>query len=115
MSAGEPASYLTLEAGTQVVSADGRPIGTVVHVLADEEKDIFDGLVVDTETGLRFADAPHVADIRAGTVTLSLTAAQAASLPEPSANPPALDSGNDLDSGLHHRLRRAWDLISGNY
>ena len=76
---------------------------------------IFDGLVVDTETGPRFADAPHVADIRAGAVTLSLTAAQAASLPEPSANPPALDSGDDLDSGLHHRLRRAWDLISGNY
>lgn len=48
-------------------------------------------------------------------MTLSLTAAKAASLPEPSANPPALDSGDDLDSGLYHRLRRAWDLISGNY
>lgn len=43
MSADEPASYLTLEAGTEVVSADGRRIGTVRHVLADEENDIFDG------------------------------------------------------------------------
>lgn len=115
MSAGEPASYLTLEEGTEVLSSDGRRVGTVRHVLADEEKDIFDGLVLDTEAGPRFADAPHVADVRAGAVKLSLTAAQAASLPEPSANPPALDSGDDVDSDLHHRLRRAWDLISGNY
>lgn len=115
MSAGEPASYLTLAEGTAVLSADGHRIGTVRHVLADEEKDIFDGLVLETEAGSRFADASHVADLRADAVTLSLSAAEAASLPEPSANPPALDPGDDVDSGLQHRLRRAWDLISGNY
>jgi hypothetical protein len=40
---GNPVSYLTLEAGTDVVSSDGDVVGKVEHVLADTENDIFDG------------------------------------------------------------------------
>ena len=39
MGSDEPASYLTLERGARVVSADGHEIGTVDHVLRDEDAD----------------------------------------------------------------------------
>jgi hypothetical protein len=116
MDAGRPASYLTLEDGTGVWSSDDREVGTVAHVLADEEKDIFEGLVLDTGDGHRFVEAEQVDELREGRVVLRIPAMRVAGLPEPSANPAALDAyGGDLDSGLHSRLRRAWDLISGNY
>jgi hypothetical protein len=115
MEVGRPASYLTIEKGAEVLSSDGRRVGTMAHVLADEDKDIFEGLVLDTADGHRFVDADHVAALREGTVTLSISAARAAGLPQPSSNPPAMDAGGDLEGELHSRLRRAWDLISGNY
>ncbi len=120
MEAGEPASYLTLEEGAEVFSSDGERVGTVQHVLADAEVDVFDGLVIDVQAGpggLRFADAPQVAEIREGAVTLELTAAQIAELPEPSENPAVIEHHGEEDtpSPLQRKLRRAWDLISGNY
>jgi len=53
---GQPASYLTLADGTPVVTSDGSELGTVTHVLAVEEDDIFDGLVIQTGSGHRFVD-----------------------------------------------------------
>ena len=116
--AGEPVSYIALEEGTEVRSADGERIGKVAHVLADFEDDIFDGIVIDAEGGgHRFADADLVAEIRSGAVTLALDAEGCRSLPEPSANPAAMEVGADetVDDGLRDKLRRAWNLISGNY
>ena len=75
-------SYLTLEEGATVRAADGTEIGTVRHVLADSSADIFDGLVIDTDDGHRFVDAPEVARITRARVTLSIDAAEAAKLPE---------------------------------
>ena len=117
---GAPTSYLTLEPGTPVFTSDGTEFGRVEHVLADPDADIFDGLVIDTRRGpggLRFVDAPQVADIAAGGVTLTLDRAGVDALPEPSANPAALraDPDDTADSDLTRKLRRAWDLISGNY
>ena len=116
MDAGRPASYLTLADGTEVWSSDDRKVGTVAHVLADEEKDIFEGLVLDTGDGHRFVEAEQVGEMTEGRVLRTIPAMRAAGLPEPSANPAALDpGGGGLESELHGRLRRAWDLISGNY
>ncbi len=39
-------SWLALEAGTKVLSQDGRLVGHVTHVLGDLEEDIFDGIGV---------------------------------------------------------------------
>ena len=44
---------------------------------------IFDGIVVKTEKGDRFVDAPEVARITLRQVTLTIDAAEAAELPEP--------------------------------
>jgi hypothetical protein len=117
MDLGEPTSYLTLDEGTPVLTCDGEQIGTVTHVLADANADIFDGLVIDTQRGHRFADAPEVASLHERGVTLTLDAAQAAKLPPPHANPASLHAGPDdtVPEHLHDKLRRAWQVISGDY
>ncbi len=120
MEAGEPASYLTLEEGAEVFSSDGERVGAGQHVLADPEIDIFDGLVIDVQPGpggLRFVDAPQVGEVREGAVVLALPAARVAELHEPSDNPAVIEhhGEEDSESPLQGKLKRAWDLISGNY
>lgn len=120
MSSEDPVSYLTLEEGTDVFCADSERVGVVQHVLADPELDIFDGLVIDVTMGpggVKFVDAPYVADIRENSVHLTISSAEVETLPEPSANPTALEhhGSEDTEGGLEAKLRRAWDLISGNY
>ena len=48
---------------------------------------------------------------------LALSAAEAEALPEPSENPPTMgaDPSDVEPPGLGDKLRRAWDLLSGNY
>jgi hypothetical protein len=122
--AGDPASYLTLEEGTKVFSSDGEEVGKVAHVLAVEEDDIFDGIVIDPSWlpgGHVFADAAEVQEIRSDAVTLKLDAERSRSLPQPSDNPAAMEVGpddmakEDLGDETKDKLRRAWDRISGNY
>jgi hypothetical protein len=114
----EPASYLTLEPGTDVISADGERVGAVEHVLRDEATDIFDGLVIDVMLGpggFHFVDAPEVAEIRADAVVLTTLAADVTQLPKPSANPAVMEHHGieDSESKLEHKLRRAWEIVSG--
>jgi hypothetical protein len=122
--AAEPSSYLTLEAGTKVLSSDGEQIGEVAHVLAVEEDDIFDGIVIDATWlpgGHVFADAAEVQEIRTDAVTLKLDAEACRLLPQPSDNPAVMEVGaddmakDDLGDETKDKLRRAWDRISGNY
>lgn len=120
----ERIAYTALEPGTEVLGADGKRVGEVTHVLADFERDIFDGVVIDPSwrPGRHvFADATLVAEIRADSVTLTIDAEACRTLPEPAENPAAVGATPDatVDSGigdeLRDKLRRAWDLISGNY
>ena len=121
MDIGEPVSYYALEHGARVYSSDGEDIGIVEHVLADEELDVFDGIVVDARSGpggWRFADAEQVAEIGTKAVALTLDAQAARRLPEPGANPSALESHGAEDAPapeLQAKLQRAWDLISGKW
>jgi uncharacterized protein YrrD len=115
---GSPSSYLALEKGVTVYSSDGKELGKVEEVLAVPSLDVFDGFVIDTSVlpgGHRFVDAPEVDEIYERGVVLKVDAAEAENLPEPSANPGALEVGSDdmVAGGRHDKLRRAWDLISG--
>jgi hypothetical protein len=117
---GDPTSYLELRDGVPVLSADGQEVGTVEHVLADEGSDIFDGLVIDARLGPgghRFADAAQVEAMYERGVVLTVDADAAARLPEPGPNPAVLEADPDdtAPDGLRDKLRRAWDLLSGNY
>jgi len=120
MDLGDPISYLVLADGTPVLSADGQEIGRVEHVLADDGKDIFDGIIVDMRAGPgghRFADADDVQAIYERGVVLKQDADAAAALPEPSDNPTALGAapGDTSESQVTAKLRRAWDYLSGRY
>jgi hypothetical protein len=118
---GAPTSYLVLTEGTPVFSADQHEIGTVVHVLADEHEDVFDGIVIDTRgPAHRFADAANVEAIHEYGVILKGDQRACEALPEPSANPAVMtDEPADPERGesgeLQDKLRRAWDWLSGNY
>ena len=79
---GHAISYKVLGRGTPVWTSDEVEIGTVRHVLENDREHIFDGIVVDTPQGQRFVDAPEVARITERRVTLSIDAAEAATLPE---------------------------------
>lgn len=119
MDLGEPSSYLALPAGTPVYSSDGEQVGTVKHVLAAEEEDVFDGIVIGEHAfgaGHRFADADDIEEIFDRGVVLRLDAAACAGLPEPSANPAVMhdDPAESRSDLRRERLMRAWDRISGN-
>ncbi len=115
---GAPTSFLTLPKGVPVFSSDGEEIGKVEYVLSAPNIDIFDGIVLDTSVlpgGHRFVDAPEVAEIYERGVVLTIDAATARNLPQPSANPGSIDvDPGDLAKGERQsKLSRAWDLISG--
>jgi hypothetical protein len=111
---------MTLSEGVAVYSRDGHLLGEVEHVLAEPDKDIFDGIVFPAAApagGHRFVDAPEVDRIHERGVLLALDAADAERLPKPSANPATMSSEPDdtAEGELERKLRRAWDLISGRY
>ena len=118
MDLGAPSSYMALADGTEVYSSDGERLGAVEHVLADTEVDIFDGIVFDSSSapgGHRFADASQVAEVYERGVVLTVDAAAAGSLPEPSENPAVMEAGPEATEpdDLGDKLRRAWDRVTG--
>jgi len=74
MDLGEPGSYLTLTAGMAVLSSDGARLGAVTEVLAEEDKDIFEGIRFEGADGERFVAADAVAEIRERGVVLAPSA-----------------------------------------
>jgi hypothetical protein len=103
-------SYKLLERGIPVVTSDGADLGTVDRVLENEREHIFDGIVVRSERGELFVDAPEVARIAERRVTLSIDADAATQLPryEPGApefhaNPRAGRLGRLLGGGWKRR------------
>jgi hypothetical protein len=120
MDLGNPSSYQVLETGTAVLSSDGVEVGRVAHVLAVEDEDMFDGIVIAERPGPeghRFADADDIEEIYERGVVLKLDHDGCAKLPRPSENPAVMrdDPAAPADGGLAGKLRRAWDLVSGNY
>jgi hypothetical protein len=70
-------SYKVLRRGTPVRSSDGAQLGTVRRVDEAKRENIFDGIVIETAKGTRFVDAPEVARIERGAVTVTFSAAEA--------------------------------------
>jgi hypothetical protein len=101
-------AYTALQPGTPVHTADGQELGSVEHVLHVEEVDVFDGIVVKTEQGIRFVDADHVGPIHTGYVETDLSAADAADLPEPDQDTPVYraDASDDTGDSLSDRFGR---------
>ena len=85
-----------------MLSADGERAGEVDHVMYEPG-------------GLHFVDAPQVAEIREDAVILTVRSADIERLPNPGPSPAVIEHHGveDSDSPLAHKLRRAWDVISG--
>ena len=88
MDHGYAISYLALGKGVPVLSASGTQFGTSKEVLHVKEKNIFDGLVIETKGGAeRFVDAPEIERIYERAVVTTLSDEDAAALPKPHAGP----------------------------
>ncbi|HEY5178483.1 MAG TPA: hypothetical protein VIJ07_01680 [Dermatophilaceae bacterium] len=95
-----PIAYSALEKGVSVVSQLGHQFGTVERVLEVPGEGIFHGIVVATETGLRFVDRDHVEMITTSQVNCAFTDEQTAALPAASAEDP--------DEGSGQQPRKPW-------
>ena len=110
----------SLTPGTPVYAEGGRAVGTVRRVLADADEDVFDGIVIRTPGGDRFADRDRIGPIHERAVVLLLSPDACRSLPEPSANPAVVrdDPAEGEETGfgrLEDMARTVWDRITGNY
>lgn len=99
----EPVGYINLPKGTPVVSSDGVRVGTVHRVQHHERERIFDGLVVQSDDGRRFVDAPEVGAMTRRQVELEIDAATFAAQPAPEGMGGAIDA---QARRLFGRLRR---------
>jgi uncharacterized protein YrrD len=120
MDLGEPTAYTVLNPGTPVYSSDDVEIGKVTHVLAAEDEDVFDGIVIGEHIfgrEHRFADADDIQAIFERGVVLKLDRGACEQLPEPTANPAVMhdDPAESNSEFRSQKLKRAWDRISGKY
>jgi hypothetical protein len=104
----EPAvSYQAAVPGTPVLTSSGKEIGTLEHVLEVPSLDLFDGIVVATEWGLRFIDADQVDLITVRHIRCRLDDAEAARLSPPDGTAVYRVSALDeIGDSLHERLGR---------
>jgi hypothetical protein len=96
----DPVSWLLIEPGWRVVTADDEDAGRVEAVLGDSGADIFDGLAVASGVLARprYVPAEHVAEITEGSVRLSLDAAALTGLGEYEEPPASIDVEGDAAS-----------------
>ena len=114
---GEPISYMVLQKGVRVESSEGSEVGRVKRVLQVPEKDVFDGIILSTPNGDRFADADDVDTIYENVVVLRVGDEGAALLPRPDKSAGTMSASPDdvTETGLRYAARRAWNRISGKY
>jgi hypothetical protein len=104
---GLPIAYEVLEKGVPVMACDGAQIGTVDHVVAAVEQDIFHGLVISVPgRGRRFVEADAVAALHERSVDLRIDSAQASTLPEPGGGAPVFGEDPGEASGWRHWVNR---------
>jgi hypothetical protein len=105
---GAPISYLVLGQGTAVYAAGRERIGAVERVLYVEAEDVFDGIVIQTNQGLRFVDAGQVDQIYERCVITTLTPEQARQLPPPVGGPLVfnVDPAEATGPSVRERIRR---------
>jgi hypothetical protein len=73
--------YQVLPRGVPVEDADGARVGTFHKALHHGREHLLDGVVVQTEKGKVFVDAPEVARITNKRIILTIGAAEVAELP----------------------------------
>jgi hypothetical protein len=109
MDEGNPIAYEVLEKGVAVLASDGEQVGTVHHVVAAPQQDIFHGLVIAVPGhGRRFVEAADVASLHERGVDLRIDSEAARQLPEPGGGAPVYDEDPGEMKGWHH-----WVHVAG--
>jgi hypothetical protein len=109
MDEGNPIAYEVLEKGVAVLASDGKQVGTVHHVVAAPQQDIFHGLVIAVPGhGKRFVEAAEVASLHERGVDLRIDSQAASGLPEPGGGAPVYDEDPGEMKGWHH-----WVHVAG--
>ena len=73
--------YQVLPRGTPVEARDGQRVGTFDKAIHHHREHMLDGIVIRTDKGRLFVDAPEIARITNRRVTLTIDAAAVAALP----------------------------------
>jgi hypothetical protein len=108
---GLPIAYQVLETNVPVYASGGELVGTVDHVVAAVEQDIFHGVVIKTSSGKRFVAAEQVASLHEHGVDLRIADDEAAGLPSPHGGAP---SYHDFEPGVKPRAWRHFvDTMTG--
>lgn len=103
MDEGNPIAYEVLEKGVPVLASDGERVGTVHHVVAAPEQDIFHGLVISAPGhGRRFVEAADVDSLHERGVDLRIDSRAVESLPEPGGGAPSYDEDPGEMKGWRH-------------
>ena len=111
MDEGLPIAYEVLERGVPVYASGGEQVGTVDHVVAAPEEDIFHGLVISTDRGPRFVPADQVASLHERGADLRIDVTRRAALEPPSGGAPAW---REREPGVKpSRWQRFVDLVTG--
>jgi hypothetical protein len=78
----DPVSWLQIEQGWKVVTADRVTVGTVAQVEGDKHDDVFDGLAVESKqpAQMRYVPGEQVGAIYPGEVTLKIASADIGTL-----------------------------------
>lgn len=111
-------SYQAAVPGTPVLTRSAREIGTLEHVLEVPGRDLFDGIVVATDWGLRFISADRIEVITVRCVRCFLDDGEAARLPPPDGTAVYTVSAlGEIGDALHERLgrmfHRPWLRMAG--
>jgi sporulation protein YlmC with PRC-barrel domain len=90
MDDGLPIAYPLLGSGVPVYTREGDEIGTVHHVVAAPQQDIFHGLVLSTtRLGRRFVPAEDIASLHERGVELRIGREDISELPVPGGGAPS--------------------------
>ncbi|HTB70206.1 MAG TPA: hypothetical protein VK707_04430 [Solirubrobacteraceae bacterium] len=103
MDEGLPIAYEVLEKGVPVLASDGTQVGTVHHVVAAPQQDIFHGLVIAVPGhGRRLVEASDVASLHERGVDLRIDSATAARLSPPGGAAGVFSEDPGELKGWHH-------------
>jgi sporulation protein YlmC with PRC-barrel domain len=107
MDEGLPIAYQVLDSGVPVLASDGEQVGTVHHVVAAPEKDIFHGLVISVPGhGRRFVEAADIASLHEHGVDLRIDSGAAQGLPEPGGAAPVYDEDPATQTKWSHLVHK---------
>jgi hypothetical protein len=118
MDEGLPIAYEVLEKGVPVLAAGGEQVGTVHHVVAAPEQDIFHGIVMTAQGGARkFVQAADVAALHEHGVDLRIDASAVAGLSAPHGSAPVYEEDPSTQQTWRHWVHRItgredWDRKS---